>query len=143
MTGNRMRSLLCGLAALCMLGAGHPAWSDEAPEYQEGAEHLLTGQVVAVWCHLREGVFGTGKLNNSKQMNCIRLGSPIAIKVGKTFYLTSCHDSQVKRKLAGWAGYQVTVRGIVTEEAGQPTIAISHIERAKGKTESVSLAKTE
>ena len=138
-----MKNLICAVVAICMVVGGQAVWSDEVPGHQEGAEYILTGQVVAVWCHLREGVFGTGKRNNSKQMNCIRLGSPIAIKVGKTFYLVSCHDSHVKSTLTSWAGYQVTVRGVVTEEAGQPTIAVSHIERAKGRAELVLLAKTE
>jgi hypothetical protein len=126
MTGAVAASLI-----LCILMGASAEASDAGIPSQSAREQFLTGQVIAVWCHLREGMFGTGKLNNNKQINCIRLGSPIAIKVDKTFYLVSCQDQKLKSKLTTWAGYKVTVRGVITEEDHHPTIKVSHIERTR------------
>lgn len=66
----------------------------------------------------------------TKAKNCIRLGSPIAIKVGEQWYLVDVPDhSEVKNRLTNLAGHRVTVRGTVTEQNGRPAIAISQVDR--------------
>ena len=128
-----MKRTTCTAALLFILSAGLSAQSNEGSATQPVEEQVLTGQIVAAWCYLREGTFGTGRLNNTKQINCIRMGSPIALKVNETFYLISCGDEKIKSKLTIWAGYQVTVRGILTEKDNQPTIVVSHAQRTKVK----------
>ena len=87
--------------------------------------------MVALWCLLREGSFGTGLSNHSKQVNCIRRGSPITLTVGEIAYLISTEDRAIKNQLTNWAGSQVTVRGTVTRHDGRCFVAVSHAERAK------------
>ena len=118
--------------AACTLRAD-PLWANEPHEHTADPSHedTLTGEIVALWCHLIEGSFGTGLENSAKQVNCIYRGSPIAIKVGKTFYVVSTDDPTLKARLTNWAGRQVTVRGTVTQRDGHPFIAVSSVERAK------------
>ena len=99
-----------------------------------GEERTLTGEVVAVFCSLIEGGFGTGREQAVGAQNCIRRGSPIAIKVGNRFYIVPVSDQDaLKNRLTQLAGQQVTARGIVTLRDGQLFMAISHVERAKPK----------
>ena len=92
-------------------------------------EETLTGEVTALWCLLREDSFGTGPLNNSKQVNCIQLGSPMAIKVGETYYVVETEDRKLKNRLINWAGYRVTIHGKVTQQGAYPLIMVSSAER--------------
>ncbi len=94
-------------------------------------EHTLTGELIAMWCLMREGSFGTGLQNQSAQINCIRLGSPVAIKVGDALYLVSTTDRKLKNRLMHFVGHKVTVRGTVTPQRDQSLIAISSVERTK------------
>ena len=105
--------------------------SSEGYSNRVGEEQTLAGEVVALWCFLREGSFGTGRLNNTKQINCIRLGSPILIKVGEIYYTALAEEPALKNRLTALAGGQVTVRGKVVEQNGQPLLAISSVARAK------------
>lgn len=96
---------------------------------------MITGEVTAVWCYVREGSFGVGKANATKAKHCIRLGSPIAINTGEQWYLADAGDRlALKYRLTDLAGYQVTVRGTVTDRNGQQVIAVTHVERATSRS---------
>ena len=116
--------------ATVLMGTGL-AWSDEPHgPHVDDQEQMLTGEVVAVWCLIREGSGGIGMRNAAKQMNCINLGSPIALMVGHALYTAVTSDPEIRNLLTVWAGHQVTVHGSVSVENGQPIILVSHVERA-------------
>ena len=125
--GARLRWVVAG-TLLVSMGSVRPS---EGYSNRVGEEQTLAGEVVALWCFLREGSFGTGRLNNTKQINCIRLGSPILIKVGEIYYTALVEEPALKNRLTALAGGQVTVRGKVVEQNGQPLLAISYVARAK------------
>ena len=107
-------------------------WAQSLPSVSINEEERgWTGEVVAMWCLLREGAFGIGRLNENRQRNCILRGSPIALKVDRTFYTISPESEDVKNRLATLAGYKVTVRGSVTTLNSRPIILVSYVERAK------------
>jgi hypothetical protein len=132
------------LLALALLG-GASAWSGSAQAgagvtdaTQEsfapiiaGEERVLTGEVVAVWCVLGEGSFGIGRSYANKARNCIRLGSPIALKVGPVFYLVTNDDRAMTARLTDWAGHLVMARGTITRQDGHLGISIAHVERTR------------
>ena len=126
--GHLLRGIimLAWLAGARVAGAEKPAAAATSPV----EERVLSGEVVAVWCYLGEGSFGTGRSNAEKARNCIRLGSPIALKVGKALYLVAGGDPAITARLTDWVGHMVRARGIITRQEGYPRIAIAHMERA-------------
>ncbi len=127
------RRIACVVGALALVAGAGVLAAEESPRtilvLEEKA--TLTGEVVAMWCHLREGVFGTGPMNNTRGRNCIRLGSPVAIKVGKALHSIAADDSAVKDLLGHWSGYEVTVRGPKILQDGRPVLLATSVERAK------------
>ena len=117
----------------------HPVWAHEGHEggaHEEVAENTaqeqtLTGEVVDVFCYLSHDKDGLGKGHADCAKKCIQSGLPVAIKVGDQLYLAAMatHDPANKR-LAAFAGEQVTVHGQVMEKDGQHLIAINRIEKA-------------
>jgi hypothetical protein len=130
-----MRTLAHWSIFVALVASADSLWADGQRQDMAAAsqETTLTGEVVALWCLLREGGFGTGRENHSKQVNCIQLGSPIAIRAGETFYVASAEDRAIKSRLTNLAGHRVLVRGTLTEHDSQSFIAVSHIERAEKK----------
>ena len=135
-----MRRALCGLVGAAWIVTMTPAWAHEghAGEAHEqvtentGAEQVLTGEVVDVFCYLSHGKEGLGKAHAECATKCIRSGLPVALKVGDQLYLAamSSHDP-ANKQLAELAGQEVTVHGHVMEKDGQHLIAISRIEKAQ------------
>jgi hypothetical protein len=119
------------MVVVTLLVSAGSVWSQEDGGLRPAEEQALTGEVVALWCLVREGSFGTGKLNNAKQVVCIQRGSPIAIKVGTRLYLVAIEDHVLKDRLTAWAGYRVTAHGHVSMRNGQPSFAVSSVQRAK------------
>lgn len=129
-----MKGLLWWLVCAVWLVEAGFAFAHEDQRVVLNEEQTLTGEVVAVFCYLIEGGFGTGREQAAGAQNCIRRGSPIAIKVGNQFYVVPVSDRDaLKNRLTQLAGQQVTARGIVTRRDGQLFMAISHVERAKPK----------
>ena len=130
-----MKHFIVWIVAIGVAGSGGSLWATEAHVSERTAppEETLTGEVVALWCLLREGSFGTGRSNHAAQVHCIRLGSPIALKVGATFYLIATEDRRLRDRLTSLAGDQVTMQGMVEKHSGYAVITLSRVERVKEK----------
>ena len=112
------------------LGTGAAIAYDEPAT--AGGEQTLTGEVIDVMCYLSHGQEGRGKGHAECAQQCIKSGLPVAIKVGEQLYLASMADHKpANATLAGLAGQQVKVTGMVMERDGQHLIAISSVEKAQ------------
>ena len=129
--------------ALALNGAGLARADERAVGRAE--EQTLVGEVAALWCYVYGMNIGTSRSNASGQMNCVRWGSPIAIKVGKQFYVVSEPDTALRNRLMLLAGSLVSARGTVIKGAnGRFSIRLSHVERAtrqsRAKTAALAMA---
>ena len=115
--------------AIALGGAG---WARADERVVSSAdEQTLIGEVASLWCYVYGMNIGTSRSNASGQMNCIRWGSPIAIKVGKQFYVVSDPDTALRNRLMLLAGSKVSARGTLTkDDDGRLAIRLSHVERA-------------
>lgn len=119
------------IGAAFLVGAG-PAWAHDEGKPEAGGEHVLTGEVVDVFCYLSHGEKGLGAGHATCAQHCIQNGLPVAIKVGDQLYLATMTDhNAANAKLADLAGHRVTVHGTILEGDGQHVIAISNIEAAE------------
>ena len=129
---RRRAALPWGLLVAAALLWGGPALPGRTDEPKAPDERTLTGEVVAVWCYLAEGSWGTGPANAEGARRCIRLGSPIALRTReREWYLLSLPADRpsLKAKLMSLAGHQVTVTGQVLEGASHPTMVLSNVKR--------------
>lgn len=120
-------TLLVFVLSGVMFGGLQPRLTADEQALEKG--ETLKGEVVALWCCLIEGT--TGRASTSGARNCLRLGSPVAIKVGPTLYVVANQDRDLRNRLASWIGQQVEARGMTGSQKGQKTITISSIDRIK------------
>ena len=124
-----LRAASIGAFAL-VLQSGRVLAGDAPSSTAVAGEQTLTGEVVPVW-HRFTGGDSVCCVFDPSSVQAIRLGSPVAIKVGPSLYVVSKEDRVTKNQLMRWAGRRVTVQGAVIGGRRQAYIRVSHVERAR------------
>ena len=124
---------VCGIAALLLVVLGGAPLEARAPSTTPGEEEpTFIGEVVALYCYLRDGRFGRGWDHADTGKACVRRGSPLALKVDDHLYILRVeHHHAQQRQLMDWLGRTVQVSGALTMERGQLYLLVSHAERVQ------------
>jgi hypothetical protein len=131
------KSVLIGIAALCLAGAGlglaHADMADmpgmAGAEAAPGQKVTLVGEVLDMDCYMNEGLHG--KTHQACAVVCLNNGSPVGLLTddGKAYFLTADKDkTKYYTRVRGWAGRRVIITGEILSRGGEICL---NVEKAK------------
>ena len=134
--GKIMKRYIWFVAAALAIGclAGFYETGAVLGQSSEAAEITIKGEVVDMHCYVtRHGGEGSGAAHAGCANACINRGVTPGFLAsdGKLYLLFDEKPFAVKEKIAGLAGQQVTLKGIVVERAGVRAILFKSAEPSK------------
>ena len=137
-----MKHMAVTLGILVMFGLVGAMHGVEAKS--KGKTVSLKGEVLDLYCYMLHPDWGQGKDHAKCAKKCINKGLPAGFLAGGEVYLLLGPDhGPAKDIVAEYAGYPVTLKGILVAHSGVKAIQVSEVKPLKGaKAKSQPVKKT-